>query len=51
VTDLLFIVIAVVFFAVCVGYVRLCDRIIGPDPTARESAEPAAADQLEDVAS
>jgi hypothetical protein len=30
--DLVFLVIVVAFFAVCIGYVRLCDRIIGPDP-------------------
>jgi hypothetical protein len=30
--DLVFLLIVVAFFAVCVGYVRLCDRIIGPDP-------------------
>ena len=30
--DVLFIVIVVAFFALCVGYVRVCDRIIGPDP-------------------
>ena len=30
-TDLVFVVITIVFFVVCVGYVRLCDRIIGPD--------------------
>jgi hypothetical protein len=30
--DLVFLLIVVVFFVVCVGYVRLCDRIIGPDP-------------------
>ena len=29
--DLVFIVIVVAFFALCVGYVRLCDHIIGPD--------------------
>jgi hypothetical protein len=52
VTDLLFIAIAMAFFAVCVGYVRLCDRIIGPDPTGRESGDPAAVTApLEDVAS
>jgi hypothetical protein len=32
VADLLFVVITIAFFALCVGYVRLCDRIIGPDP-------------------
>ena len=30
--DLVFLVIMVAFFALCIGYVRLCDRIIGPDP-------------------
>jgi hypothetical protein len=30
--DLLFIAITIAFFVVCVGYVRVCDRIIGPDP-------------------
>jgi hypothetical protein len=29
--DLVFLLIVLAFFAVCVGYVRLCDRIIGPD--------------------
>ncbi len=31
--DLLFVVMTVAFFLLCVGYVRLCDRIIGPDPS------------------
>jgi hypothetical protein len=39
VADLLFMVITIAFFAVCVAYVRLCDRIIGPDPA--PSARPA----------
>ena len=30
--DVLFVLITVAFFVVCVGYVKLCDRIIGPDP-------------------
>ena len=29
--DLVMIVVTMVFFAGCVGYVSLCDRIIGPD--------------------
>jgi hypothetical protein len=33
VADLLFVVITVAFFVLCIGYVRVCDRIIGPDPT------------------
>jgi hypothetical protein len=41
VADLLFVVITVAFFALAVGYVRLCDRIIGPDPVgSEEQAEP-----------
>ena len=35
----MFIVIVVAFFALCVGYVRLCDRIIGPDSPGREPAD------------
>ena len=31
--DLLFVLITIAFFVVCVGYVRVCDRIIGPDPS------------------
>jgi hypothetical protein len=34
VADLLFVIITIAFFALCVGYVRVCDRIIGPDPAA-----------------
>jgi hypothetical protein len=32
VADVLFVVITIAFFVLCVGYVRVCDRIIGPDP-------------------
>lgn len=31
--DLLFIGVVLGFFAVAVGLVRACDRIIGPDPS------------------
>jgi hypothetical protein len=51
VTDLLFIVIVVAFFVLCVGYVRLCDRIIGPDPAARESGDPPARGELQEIVS
>jgi len=34
VADLLFVVITIAFFVLCVAYVRMCDRIIGPDPAA-----------------
>ena len=47
--DLVFIVIVVAFFALCVGYVRLCDRIIGPDSPAREPADVSRGDELEEV--
>jgi hypothetical protein len=31
--DLIFVAVTVAFFAICVLYVRACDRIIGPDET------------------
>ena len=37
--DLVFILITVAFFALCVGYVRVCDRIIGPDPRVERTDE------------
>ena len=49
VADLVFIVIVVAFFALCVGYVRLCDRIIGPDSPGREPADVTRGDELEEV--
>jgi hypothetical protein len=45
--DLVFLVIVVAFFAVCTGYVRLCDRIIGPDP---HPASTAVDDDLQEAA-
>ncbi len=30
--DILFVAITLGFFALCTGYVRLCDKVIGPDP-------------------
>ena len=47
--DLVFIIIVAAFFALCVGYVRLCDRIIGADPPERESPDERGADELEAV--
>jgi len=32
VADLLFVVITIAFFVLCIAYVHVCDRIIGPDP-------------------
>jgi hypothetical protein len=34
VTDLIFLAVLVAFFALAVGLVRACDRIIGPDTAA-----------------
>ena len=47
--DLVFIVIVVAFFALCLGYVRLCDHIIGPDSPGRAPAEVTSGDELEEV--
>jgi hypothetical protein len=30
--DIVMLVLIMAFFAVCIAYVRWCDRIIGPDP-------------------
>ena len=49
VADLVFIVIVIAFFAVCVGYVRLCDRIIGPDSPGRDLADTPSGEELEEV--
>jgi hypothetical protein len=47
VADLLFIIITVAFFAVGVAYVRLCDRIIGPDPALDQATAEADDDRAE----
>ena len=41
--DLLVVLMTVGFFAVCIAYVALCDRIVGPDDrtTSRRSPMPA----------
>ena len=31
--DILYVAVTVAFFALAVGFVRVCDHIIGPDPT------------------
>jgi len=38
--DVLMVLIAVAFFAVCVAYVALCDRVIGADPVQVEVMSP-----------
>jgi hypothetical protein len=45
--DLLFVVITVAFFIAAVGYVRLCDRIIGPEPPTMVAADTDAAGPAE----
>jgi hypothetical protein len=49
VVDLVFVAVVVAFFVLCVGYVQLCDRIIGPDGPGREPVDGFAADDLEEV--
>jgi hypothetical protein len=39
VADILFLLITAAFFAVSVGYVKLCDKIIGPDATRDSGGE------------
>ena len=36
--DLVFLGLTAAFFALCVGYVSLCDRILGPDPEVLSSS-------------
>ena len=40
-TDVLVVVVTLAFFALCTGYVHLCDRVIGPDepPVAGSATE------------
>ena len=40
--DLVILAVTACFFALCVAYVRWCDRIIGPDPDVDELDELAA---------
>ena len=35
--DIVFVLITIVFFGLCVAYVRACDRIIGPDEPKRDA--------------
>jgi len=37
VVDIVFVLITIVFFGLCVAYVRACDRIIGPDEPKRDA--------------
>ena len=46
--DLLFVVVIVAFFALMVAFVRVCERIVGPDETPGAGV-PADATDLEGV--
>lgn len=35
--EIVFVLITIVFFGLCVAYVRVCDRIIGPDEQKRDA--------------
>lgn len=37
--DVIYLAITAAFFAACAGYVRLCDRVIGPDAYDEREAE------------
>ena len=41
--DIIYVTVTVAFFALAAGFVRVCDRIIGPDPA--PTSEPAGTDR------
>jgi hypothetical protein len=45
--DVLFVAVLVAFFAVAVGLVRACDRIIGPEETVATDREQTASELSE----
>ena len=55
-TDLVFVLVLIAFFAAFAGFVALCERIIGPDPegvalsTGPDPVVDEVADQPEEVA-
>jgi len=50
VADIVFLGVIVAFFMLCVGYVWLCGRIVGPDVVEVESDDDAEFDLLEQAA-
>jgi hypothetical protein len=48
--DIIFIAVALAFFALCALYVHWCDRIIGPDVFAAQPADDSTADAIDEVA-
>lgn len=51
-TDIVFVLVVLTFFALATAYVSLCDRLIGPDPELEPSdgAQPHETDLLDDEA-
>ncbi len=45
--DVVVLVVTVAFFALCVSYVRWCDRIIGRDPSPVDETAEASSDERE----
>jgi hypothetical protein len=43
VTDVALVLALIAFFAGCAGFVMVCERIIGPDPTGRAREDTSAA--------
>jgi hypothetical protein len=48
--DIVFIAVALAFFALCAVYVRWCDRIIGPDLAEVPRTTDADGTEIEEVA-
>jgi hypothetical protein len=44
--DVLFIAITIAFFALAAGFVRVCDRIIGPDDEALPAEDSRPVDEV-----
>lgn len=44
--DILFIAITIAFFALATGFVKLCDRIIGPDDEALPAGDTRVLDEV-----
>ena len=41
--DVVFVAVILAFFAVCLGLVKACDRLVGPDQTSSSGAVPVSA--------
>lgn len=45
-TDIVFVVVVLAFFAIAVAYVKGCERIVGPDDVVRVPSEDVDSDEL-----